>query len=154
MDHPEEFSRLLTEVADRAYLTTIAEDEYPHTRAILNLRNPSIYPHLADLFDEHRDDFLIYVATNTSSAKLRQVRSNARGSVYYCHPKRFRGVLLVGDVEIVDDGSVRRMLWTDGWEMYYPEGLDDPDYSVLRILPKYGTGWSGSERFEFAVGQA
>jgi pyridoxamine 5'-phosphate oxidase len=154
MDHPEEFTRLLMEVADRAYLTTMGEDGYPRTRAILNLRNPALYPNLADLFDEHREDFLVYVGTNTSSAKVRQIQRDPRGSIYYCHPKRFRGVLLIGEIELVDDPSVRHALWTDGWEIYYPSGRDDPDYAVLRFLPHSMEGWSGSERFGFAVGAA
>ena len=153
MDHPQEFARLLMEVADRAYLSTIGEDGFPHTRAILNLRNPAIYPHLAELFDAHRDDFLVYVTTNTSSAKVRQIRQDPRGSVYYCHPKRFRGVLLVGEIEIVDSSSIRHTLWTDGWEVYYHGGADDPDHTVLRLRPTYASGWSGSERFEFRIGQ-
>jgi general stress protein 26 len=151
MDHPEEFTRLLMEVADRAYLTTQAEDGYPHARAVLNLRNPTDYPHLAELFDAHRDDLLIYMTTNTASAKLRQIRGNPRGSVYYSHPKKFQGVLLVGDLEIVDDSSLRRALWSKGWEVYYPGGPDDSDHTVLRMLPKYANGWNGSERFEFPV---
>lgn len=152
MDHSEEFARLLMEVADRAYLTTQAQDGYPHARAILNLRNPTAYPHLAELFDAHRTDFLVYVTTNASSAKVGQIRTNPHGSVYYCHPKRFRGVLLVGDLEVVDDSALRHVLWTNGWEIYYPGGPDDPDHTVLRLSPKYATGWSGSERFEFSIG--
>ena len=51
---PQELARLIVEVADRAYLTTMADDGYPRTRAVLNLRNPSLYPDQVDLFDRHR----------------------------------------------------------------------------------------------------
>lgn len=46
--------RLIVEVADRAYLTMMADDGYPRTRAVLNLRNPSLYPDQVGPFDRHR----------------------------------------------------------------------------------------------------
>jgi len=147
----QELARLIVEVADRAYLTTMAEDGYPRTRAVLNLRNPSLYPDQADLFDRHRQDFLVYISTNTSSAKVAQILRDPRGSLYYCHPKRYRGVLLVGDLAIVDDSVLRRALWNESWTMYYPGGPDDPDHTVLCLSPRRVEGWNGSSRFDFTL---
>jgi general stress protein 26 len=152
MDHPQEFARLVMEVADRAYLTTIDSDGYPHTRAILNLRNPSLYPRQAELFDDHGSDFVVYVTTNTSSMKVAQIHDNPRGSIYYCHPKRFRGLLLVGDLEVVDDSALRHALWNEDWTQYYAGGPDDPDHTILRLLPRHAEGWYGSGKFSFAIG--
>jgi general stress protein 26 len=147
----QELARLIVEVADRAYLTTMAEDGYPRTRAVLNLRNLSLYPDQANLFDRHREDFLVYISTNTSSAKVAQILRDPRGSLYYCHPKRYRGVLLVGDLAIVDDSALRRALWNESWTMYYPGGPDDPDHTVLRLSPRRVEGWNGSSRFDFTL---
>jgi len=151
MTSPRELALLVMETADRAYLTTLADDGYPETRAILNLRNPSLYPGQADLFAAHGEDLLVYISTNASSAKVRQIERNPRGCVYYCHPKRWRGVSLVGDLEIVRDASVRRALWNEGWTAYYPRGVDDPDNAVICLRPRRVQGWTGEERFEFAV---
>jgi general stress protein 26 len=151
MSDEREFALLVMEVADRAYMTTNAPDGYPRTRAVLNLQNPSLYPHLVDLFAPHRKDFLAYVSTNAPSTKVAEVRRDPRGCLYYCHPKRYRGVLLVGDFEILDDSALRHTLWTDGWEVYYPGGPDDPDFAVLRIRPTSVSGWNGSGRFEFPI---
>jgi general stress protein 26 len=147
----QELARLIVEVADRAYLTTMADDGYPRTRAVLNLRNLSLYPDQANLFDRHREDFLVYISTNTSSAKVAQILRDPRGSLYYCHPKRYRGVLLVGDLAIVDDSALRRALWNESWTMYYPGGPDDPDHTVLRLSPRRVEGWNGSSRFDFTL---
>jgi general stress protein 26 len=154
-DHPsQELARLIVEVADRAYLTTMANDGYPRTRAVLNLRNPSLYPDQADLFDRHRQDFLVYISTNTSSAKVAQILRDPRGSLYYCHPKRYRGVLLVGDLAVIDDSALRHALWHESWTMYYPGGPDDPDHTVLRLSPRHVEGWNGSSRFDFTPAPA
>jgi len=149
---PQELARLIVEVADRAYLTTMADDGYPRTRAVLNLRNPSLYPDQADLFDRHRQDFLVYVTTNTSSTKVAQIRRDPRGSLYYCHPKRYRGVLLVGDLAVIDDSALRHALWNESWTIYYPGGPDDPDHTVLRLSPRRVEGWHGSGKFDLALG--
>ena len=149
-----ELTLLLMEVADRAYLTTVSEDGYPRTRAILNLRNPSLYPKQAALFATHRKDLLVYISTNTPSAKVRQIERDPRGCVYYCHPTRWRGVSLIGDLEVTRDDEIRHALWNEGWEIYYPKGIDDPDYAVVTLRPRRVEGWSGEGKFEFAVGPA
>lgn len=142
----------LIETAEAAYLTTIGADGYPRTRAMLNLRNRQQYPDQVHLFVSHQDDLMVYFSTNTSSGKLTQIRANPRVCVYYCHPRKFRGVMLAGDIEIVDDSEIRKALWNDGWERYYPSGPDDPDHTVLRLYPKFARGWYESFRFEFSLG--
>ena len=144
----------LMETADGAYLSTIGEDGYPHTRVVFNLRNRQQFPGQVPLFARHRDDLMIYVSTNTSSSKIREIKANPRVSVYYCDPKQFHGVMLAGDIEIVDDSEVKKVLWNEGWERYYPAGVGDPDYTVLRLFPKRAAGWVESSRFEFTLGDA
>jgi pyridoxamine 5'-phosphate oxidase len=143
----------LMETAEAVYLTTIGADGYPHTRAMLNLRNRQQYPNQVQLFAPHQDDLLVYFSTNTSSNKLVQIRANPRVCAYYCHPREFRGVMLAGDIEIVDDSGIRKALWNDGWERYYPSGPDDPDHTALRLVPKFAAGWYKSARFEFRLGE-
>ncbi len=144
----------LMETADAAYLATIGEDGYPHTRVVFNLRNKQQFPAQVNLFASHQEDLLVYISTNTSSNKVREIKANPRVSVYYCNPKEFRGVMLAGDIEIVADSEVKKELWNEGWERYYPAGIDDPDYTVLCLFPKIAAGWYQSSRFEFKLGDA
>ncbi len=141
----------LIETTQAAYLTTMGPDGYPHTRAMLNLRNREQYPNQVNLFAQHQDDLMIYFSTNTLSRKIREIKSNPRASVYYCHPEQFHGLTLIGDIEIVDDSEIRKALWNEGWERYYPQGPDDPDHTVLRLYPKLATGWYQASRFEFSL---
>ena len=139
------------ETAPAAYLTTIGADGYPHTRAMFNLRNRRQYPNQAHLFVNHQRDLLVYFTTNTSSRKVREIQASPRVSVYYCDPKEVKGVMLGGDMEIVADLGIRHALWNEGWERYYPGGPDDPDYAVLRLVPKLAMGWYKGRRFEFRL---
>lgn len=128
----------LMESSSAAYLTTIDESGFPQTRAMLNLRNPKQYPALLNLFKKHSKDFLAYFTTNTSSAKIKQIKSNPAVSVYYCRPDKWHGFMLSGNIEIVDDQKEKSMLWQNGWEMYYSKGATDPDYAILKLKPLYG----------------
>ena len=134
-----------------AYVATVDPDGYPHTRAMFNLRNPSWFPRQVPLFAEHADDFLIYLTTNTSSWKNRQLADHPRASAYYCLPVEYEGLLLIGDLEVVDDTEIRHAVWNEGWERYYPGGPDDPDHTVLRMRPRKAEGWHQSRRFAFEI---
>jgi general stress protein 26 len=39
-------------------------------------------------------------------------------------------------------------MWVEGWEIYYPKGRDDPDYTVLRVDPLRARGWASMSAFD------
>lgn len=135
------------EDSEIAYLSTVGNDGFPYTRAIFNLRNIEQYPTLAKLFVDHKDDLLVYFTTNTSSLKVEQIKKNPVVSIYYCVPREFRGAMIGGLMEIVIDKNLKKELWIDGWERYYPEGVKDSDYTVLRLSPKFVRGWAENKKF-------
>jgi general stress protein 26 len=51
-------------------------------------------------------------------------------------------------LEVVDDAAIRHALWQENWTMYYPGGVDDPENTVLRLVPQMLRGWAKKERFE------
>jgi len=151
MDQKEarQLSLELVESAEAAYLTTI-DDGFPQTRAMLNLRSKHQFPDLSELFSEHRDDFLVYFTTNTSSPKINQIKKNPAVSIYYCKPSEWRGLMLGGMIEIVADPNIKKAIWQEGWEMYYPHGFEDSDYTILRLFPMIAKYYHqlNSARFE------
>lgn len=148
----QEMGLRLMEEAPVAYLTSIDGDGYPQTRAMFNFRNKEKWPRLTSLFAKHDDDFMIIFSTNTTSTKIQQMKKNPRVSVYYCLPEEWRGMMLSGAMEIVPDLDLKRSLWHDGWEKYYPSGYDDPDHTVLRLYPAVARGWKQSRTFQFKIG--
>jgi general stress protein 26 len=46
--------------------------------------------------------------------------------------------MLTGTMEVLQDDASKRMIWNDGDEMYYPKGVTDPDYCVLRFTAQNG----------------
>jgi general stress protein 26 len=144
-------SLVLMSEADAVYLTTIDEQGFPQTRAMLNLRNKEYYPGLVAVFREHDKDYLLYFTTNTSSEKILQIKKNPAVCVYFCKPKEFHGFMLSGEIEIIEDPRTRQMLWQEGWERYYPQGPNDPDHTVLRLLPQMAKGWYRAQTFAFVL---
>ena len=91
-----------------------------------------------------------YLTTNTSSVRVAQFRRNPRAALYFCDEERFLGVQLRGTMEVLEDAASRRLVWREGDTEYYPQGVDDPDYCVLRFTAETGRAYSDyhSENFE------
>jgi len=119
-----------------AYLTTIDLDGFPITRAMFNLRNKEQFPEFSKFFQNQEDIFTIYISTNTSSTKVEHLKSNPLMCVYFCDADNFQGFMLGGSVEFIDDIKVKKNIWLDWWTKYYPKGIEDPDYTLLRLNPK------------------
>ena len=141
----------LIDTADMAYLSTIGSDGFPQTRVMGNLRNTEQYPGLKSIFSEHSEDFLIYLTTSASSGKMTQIRVNPKVAVYYSNPGEFHGMMVAGGVEIVADTELKKQIWQDGWEIYWPDGPDGQEYTVLRLSPVYAKGWYKEGPFEFKL---
>jgi general stress protein 26 len=134
-----------------AYLSTIDDDGYPHIRAISNLRNKDEFPGLADFFHPYRNQFTTFIVTNTSSSKIGQIEANPKCSLYYCNPIEWCGLTLKGRIEIIDDIDLKKALWLDEWERFYPAKYKDPEYTVLRVVPDQARGWDYNKTFEFSL---
>lgn len=93
---------------------------------------------------------VFYLTTNTSSMRVAQFRRDARAALYFCDEQAFVGVQLRGRMEVLEDAAARRMVWRVGDEEYYPLGVDDPDYCVLRFTAHDGRLYRDyrSENFE------
>jgi general stress protein 26 len=127
----------LIKKADAAYLTTIDTKGFPSTRAMFNLRNGKQFPKLVDFMTQFDAGFTLFFTTNTSSAKIKQIINNPKVSVYYCDTEIYHGFMCQGEIEILMDKSIKNTIWHDEWKMYYPDGKDSEDYTILRLEPSY-----------------
>jgi general stress protein 26 len=121
-----------------AYLTTIDLEGFPITRAMFNLRNKEQFPEFSEFFKNQEDIFTIYISTNTSSTKVEHLKNNPLLCVYFCDADNFQGFMLGGSVEFIDDIKLKKNIWLDWWTKYYPKGIEDSDYTLLRLAPKTG----------------
>lgn len=41
--------------------------------------------------------------------------------------------MLLGTMEVLEDAESKQMIWHEGNTMYYPKGVTDPDYCVVKF---------------------
>ncbi|MFW9951438.1 MAG: pyridoxamine 5'-phosphate oxidase family protein [Candidatus Thorarchaeota archaeon] len=143
----------LIESSKAAYLTTIDLEGYPITRAMFNLRNKDQFPEFSGFFKGLNNEFEIYISTNTSSSKTSHIKKDPKICVYFCDPENFKGVMFIGEVEVITDMNVKQKLWLDWWTKYYPKGLEDPDYTLLRLRPKMAEFYYKLQKTQFELGE-
>lgn len=121
-----------------AYIGSVDGDGFPNVKAMLCPRR--------------REGIKVfYFSTNTSSLRVEQYKQNPRACIYFCDSRFFRGVMLVGAMEVLEDAEHREMIWRAGDTMYYPGGVTDPDYSVLRFTAQHGRYYSNFKTTAFDV---
>ena len=116
---------------------SVDENSFPNAKAMLPPRKREGLRH-------------IYFTTNTSSMRVKQYTDNPKACVYFFDKRFFRGVMLTGIMEVRHDSASKEMIWRQGDEMYYPKGVTDPDYCVLRFTAHSGRYYGNfkSENFE------
>lgn len=121
-----------------AFISSLDEDGFPNTKAMLPPRK--------------RDGIkTFYFTTNTSSMRVRQYRSNPKACIYFCDKRFFRGVMLKGTMEVLEDAASKKMIWQDGDTMYYPKGVADPDYCVLKFTAQTGRYYTNFSSENFMI---
>ena len=72
--------------------------------------------------------------------RARQYMDNPKASIYFYHRGRFRyeGIMLVGNMEVLQDFKIKEEIWQPGDTLYYPGGVTDPDYCVLKFTALKG----------------
>ena len=127
----------LLEDFDVAMMITFAGGQTPHARPMQ--------------IAEADDDGQLYFATSLDSAKLRDIEIDPRvllimqeGSVY---------VSLSGTAHPSTDRSLINRLWSEAWQVWFPEGKDDPNIVILRVEPEEAEYWdnSGVEGIAYAM---
>lgn len=110
------------------------------------------FPNLKAMFFPKREGIrTLYFSTNTSSLRVAQYREDPKACVYFCDRRFFRGVMLKGTMEVLEDTEHKAMLWSEGDEKYYPKGVEDPDYCVLKFTALSGRYYRNYHSEDFTV---
>jgi len=118
-------------------LGTNGEDGFPSIKAMMNIK--------------HEGMKKIWLSTNTSSKRVQQLKKDNRACVYYVDESNFKGLMLTGTIQILQDLQSKQMLWGEGSEKYYPLGVEDPDYSVLYFTAHRGNYYHRLKNTTFEI---
>ncbi|MDR0978391.1 MAG: pyridoxamine 5'-phosphate oxidase family protein [Lachnospiraceae bacterium] len=119
-------------------ISSVDEDGYPNTKAMLKVRKREGIKYF-------------YFSTNTSSIRVKQFLENPKACIYFYNHRFFKGVMLKGTMEVLQDKESKQSMWQIGDTMYYPKGKDDPDYSVLKFTALSGRYYSNFKSENFIV---
>lgn len=92
-----------------------------------------------------------YFTTNTSSIRVKQYLENPKASIYFYDKRFYRGVMLKGTMEVLTDSKSKEEIWREGDEIYYPLGVTDSDYCVLKFTAQSGRYYSNFRSEDFLV---
>ena len=123
---------LIAQMADKlpiAYISSVDQDGFPWTKAMLVPR-------------KREGIKIFYFTTNTFSLRVAHYKANPKASIYFCDAEGFMGMMLRGTMEVLTDAASKEMIWHDGDEQYYPGGVTDPNYCVLKFTATDGRFYS------------
>jgi general stress protein 26 len=138
MKNPVETIGKLVDHQKIAYIASVDGDGFPNLKAMLAPRKRNGLREF-------------WFSTNTSSQRVAQYRSNPKAAIYFCDSHFFRAVMLRGHMEVLEDAESKEMLWKFGDTMYYPKGVTDPDYCVLKFTAENGRYYSNFRSEDFAI---
>ena len=105
-----------------AFIASIDKEVFPNVKCMLRTR---------------KNDGLktFYFSTNTSSMRVEQYRENPKACLYYYRKGliKYQGVMLKGTMEVLEDEIIKKECWQLGDKMFYPKGVTDPDYCILKF---------------------
>jgi general stress protein 26 len=93
----------------------------------------------------------IYFTTNHSSMRVKQYAADSKACVYFFDKRFYRGVMLRGTMKVLKDSRSKKTIWRDGDEVYYKEGVTDPDYCILRFTAENGRYYHNFKSEDFEV---
>ena len=123
---------LIAQMADKlpiAYISSVDQEGFPWTKAMLKPR-------------KREGIKTFYFTTNTFSIRAAQYKANPKASIYFCDAKGFKGMMLRGTMEVLTDAATKEMIWRKGDTQYYPGGVTDPNYCVLKFTATDGRFYS------------
>jgi general stress protein 26 len=110
------------------------------------------YPNIKAMFKINSDDFqTVWFSTLSSSRRVSQFKEDPKACVYFFDSQQFAGLLLVGNIEIVLDIETKKRLWHNGWEAYYPQGITNPEYCILKFTAQWGNFYQGLQNISFEI---
>ena len=138
MKNPEETIGNLIDKQSVSFISSVNEEGFPNTKAML----PPVKREGIKTFYWH---------TNSPSMRVGQYRNNSKASVYFCDKRFFRGVMLQGYMEVIDDIEIKEELWQDSFNMYYTGGMDGGDFIILKFTAIKGRYYSNFSSEDFEV---
>lgn len=136
--NPQETIGNLIDKQDVSLISSVDENGYPNTKAML----PPVKREGIKTFYWH---------TNAPSMRIKQYRNNTKACIYFFDKRFFRGVMLKGTMEVLEDSKIKEELWKEEFTMYYNGGVNGGDYIILKFTAESGRYYSNFSSENFII---
>jgi general stress protein 26 len=119
-------------------ISSIDNEGFPNTKAMLPPR-------------KREGIKAFWFTTNTSTMRVSQYRSSPNACLYFFDERFFRGVMLKGTMEVLEDTETKEMIWEEDDTLYYPKGATDLDYCVLKFIARNGRYYANLRTESFDI---
>lgn len=86
----------------------------------------------------------IWFFSSRPSNKATQVQSNHHVNISYAHPDKQSYVSVSGNAYNIEDPEKKKQLWSPILKAWYPDGLDDPKLSLIKVEPTSAEYWDAN----------
>lgn len=124
-DRPREHVRSLLAEFETAMLVTRAQSGELRSRPMI----------IADL----EGDAELWFLTSIASGKIDEIAEESQVNVALAGPRAF--VSISGVASVVGDPHLREKLWKESYRVWFPEGKDDPELTLIRVVPDTVEYW-------------
>ena len=119
----EKVSKIL-EAAKCVYMATNGENGHPNLRAMVMAKAEGVKT--------------LWFVADEESSKVKELLRDDKAVIYAPAPRGGGEVRLWGNVEILEDMTSRKKVWSAEIDQHFPEGIESPNVRVLRFKVSNG----------------
>ncbi|MCL2320060.1 MAG: pyridoxamine 5'-phosphate oxidase family protein [Treponema sp.] len=138
MRNPQETIGNLIDKQGVSFISSVDENGFPNTKAML----PPAKREGIKTFYWH---------TNSPSMRIKHYRNNPKACIYFYDKRFFRGVMLKGTMEVLEDKKIKKELWKEDYNIYYKGGMNGGDYIIIKFTAETGRYYSNFNSEDFKV---
>ena len=83
----------------------------------------------------------IWFFSEKNSEKNKAIVNDKNVQLFFSHPGKSSYMVVNGEAEIISDKTKIEELWSPVAKIWFKEGKDDPDISIIKVLPTTAYYW-------------
>ena len=83
----------------------------------------------------------IWFFSEVNSDKNREIKQDKHVQLFFSHPSKSSYLIVNGEAEVIIDKNKKDELWTPFAKIWFKEGKDDPNISIIKVKPTTAYFW-------------
>ena len=87
------------------------------------------------------DEGNLWFLSSKSSSQNQDIQADSRVQLFYSQKSSSEYLSVFGDATILFDREIAKELWNPMVKAWFTEGVDDPDLSIIKVVPSDAYYW-------------